>query len=68
MCLGTPLSQEEADALKVVLLDNGIKPYEFPLKVEDSHLTLRYAQQLLIEKRHNKLATDLRAKVKEGNY
>ena len=60
----TPLSQEEADALRVVLLDNGVKPYEVSL--EDSQSTLEKVQQLLTGLGHSELATSLRAKISKG--
>ena len=61
----TPLSQEEADALRVVLLDNGVKPGEVSL--EDSQSTLKKIQQLLTEIGRKELATNIRAKISKGN-
>ena len=61
----TPLSQEEADALKVVLLNTGVKRDETPL--EDSQSTLEKVQQLLVDKGYTELATNLKAKINEGN-
>ena len=60
----TPLSQEEADALRVVLLDNGVKPGEVSL--EDSQSTLEKVQQLLTGLGHRELATNIRAKISKG--
>ena len=60
----TPLSQEEADALRVVLLDNGVKPGEMSL--EDSQSTLEKVQQLLTETGHRELATNIRARISKG--
>ena len=60
----TPLSQEEADALRVVLLDNGVKPGEVSL--EDSQSTLEKVQQLLTGLGHTELATSIRAKISKG--
>ena len=60
----TPLSQEEADALRVVLLDNGVKPGEVSLK--DSQSTLEKVQQLLTGIGHRELATNIRAKISKS--
>ena len=60
----TPLSQEEADALRVVLLDNGVKPSEVSLV--DSQSTLERVQQLLTETGHKELATSIRDKINKG--
>ena len=60
----TPLSQEEANALRVVLLDNGVKPGEVSL--EDSQSTLEKVQQLLTEIGCKELATNIRAKISKG--
>ena len=62
--IDTPLSQEETDALKVVLSGNGVKPGEVPLEYSQS--TLKRAQQLLVEKGYKVLATNLSAKLSEG--
>ena len=60
----TPLSQEEADALRVVLLDNGVKPGEVFLG--DSQSTLEKVQQQLTETGHKGLATNIRDKINKG--
>ena len=60
----THLSQEEANALKVVLSGNGVKPGEVYL--EDSQSTLERVQQLLVERGYKDLATNLRVKLREG--
>ena len=60
----TPLSQEEADALRVVLLDNGVKPGEVSL--EDSQSTLEKVQKQLTETGHKELATNIRGKINKG--
>ena len=60
----TPLSQEEADALRVVLTANGVKPGEVSL--EDSQSTLEGFNICLAGKGYKELATNLRAKLNEG--
>ena len=60
----TQLSQEETDALKVVLSGIGVNPCEVSL--EDSQSTLVRIQQLLVEKGYRDLATNLRVKLSEG--
>ena len=60
----TPLSQEEANALRVVLLDNGVKPGEVSFK--DSQSTLEKVQQLLTGLGHTELATNIRTKISKG--
>ena len=62
----TPLSQEEVDALRVVLPDNGIGPGE--LSLENSQSTLEKVQQLLTEIGYRELATNIRAKINKGKY
>ena len=59
-----PLSQKESDALRVVLLDNRVNPDEVPLR--DSQTTLKKVQQLLVDKGHTELATNLIFKIKQG--
>ena len=60
----TPLSQEEVDALRVVLLDNGVKPGEVSL--EDSQSTLEKVHQQLTETGYKELATNIRDKINKG--
>ena len=60
----TPLSQEDADALRVVLLDNGVKPGEVSLV--DSQSTFEKVQQLLTEIGRKELATNIRANISKG--
>ena len=66
MCVitDTPLSEQETDALRVVLSGNGVKPGEVSL--EDTQSTLERVQQQLDEKGYKDLATNLRAKLSEG--
>ena len=58
------MSEQEADALRVVLSGNGVKPGEVSLEVGQS--TLERVQQQLDEKGYKDLATNLRAKLSEG--
>ena len=60
------MSQEETDALKVVLSGNGVKPGEVSLEVNQS--TLKTVHQLLVKKGYWDLATNLRTKLEEGTY
>ena len=60
----TPLSQEEPDALRVVLLDNGIKPGEVSLG--DSQSTLEKVQQQLTETGRKELASNIRDNINKG--
>ena len=60
----TPLSQEEANALRVVLSGNGVKPGV--VTFEDSHSTLEKVQQLLVEKGYEDLALTLKSKISKG--
>ena len=60
----TALSEQEADALRVVLSGKGVKPGEVSLEVGQS--TLERVQQQLDEKGYKDLATNLRAKLSEG--
>ena len=60
----TALTQDETDALRVVLSGKGVKPGEVSL--EDSRSTLERVQQQLDEKGYKDLATNLRAKLSEG--
>ena len=59
MYAGTPLSEEDSDALHKLL--QGAK-----VKLPPSQLTFEKAQQLLREKGHNDLAVNLRARLDEG--
>ena len=58
------MSEQEADALRVVLSGDGVKPGEVSLEVGQS--TLERVQQQLDEKGYQDLATNLRAKLSEG--
>ena len=60
----TPLSQEETDALKVVLSGNGVKPGEVSLV--ESQSTLESVQQVLVKKGCKDLATNLSVKLSQG--
>ena len=60
MFAGTPLNEEDSDAFHRLLQDAKIKlPF--------SQLTFEKAQQLLREQGHKDLATNLRARLDEGN-
>ena len=61
MFAGTPLSEKDSDALHKLLQDAKVK-------LPSSQLTFDKAQQLLHEKGHNDLATNLRARLDEGTY
>ena len=56
---GTPLSEEDSDALHQLLQNT-------PIKLPSSPVTLERVQQLLFEKGLKELATNLRAKLDEG--
>ena len=60
MFAGTPLNEEDSDAFQMLLQDAKIK-------LPPSQLTFEKAQQLLREKGHKDLATNLRARLEEGN-
>ena len=59
----TPLSQDDIDALRVILNENGFELGEVPLKDN-----LEAIQRFLIEKGNEELAKSILEKLEEGIY